>query len=174
MARITDLLASHGRGPKLSELDPKRPRHARYLASMRRKVGDIQRATRRWNTELGRRLLDPKIRLGLALHTTEFQTLQARGETDRLTYRETVKLYSDFAEGYRFITEGRTPVRGNRRRAGDVLIVAMLSATRRRGIWLRDGTDGRAETLINALAEALGINPRTIRRAWERRNARVQ
>ena len=174
MTRIVDLFASHRRGPKLSELDPKRPRHARYLASMRRRMRDIQRVTRRWNTELGRRLLDPKVRVGFVLHTTEFQALQAQCETDRLTYCETVKLYRDFSEAYRFVTGSRTPVRGDRRRAGNLLIVAMLSATRERGMWIRDGTDVKRETLVNALAEAWDINPRTIRRAWEGRKLRVQ
>ena len=174
MARLSDLLASHGRGPKLGELDPKRPRHARHLGRLRRTLRDLARAARRYRIELGKVLLDPKVRVGLLLYTTKFQALQARDETDRLTYRETVERYRDFTEAYGWITGSGSQVRGKRRQAGNLLIVAMLSATHRRGVWLRDGTNVKAETLVNALAEAWGINLRTIRRAWERRNARVQ
>ena len=174
MARISALLTSHGRRPKLSELDPKRPRHARRLGSLRRRSRDLLRVLRRYITEPGKRLLDPEVRVGFVLCTTEFQALQARGETDRLTYPETVELYRDFADAYGWITGSGSQVRGDRRQAGNLLIVAMLSATRGYGVWLLNGTDVKAETLVNALAEAWGIKPRTIRRAWERRNARVQ
>ena len=101
-------------------------------------------------------------------------TTQTYRETDTLTYRETVELYRGFADAYGWIAGSGSQVQGDRRQAGNLLIVAMLSATRGYGVWLRDGTGVKAETLVNALAEAWGIKPRTIRRAWERRNARVQ
>lgn len=174
MARFSDLFANHRRGPKLSELDPKRPRHARHLGRLRRASRDVARAVRRYRNQLGKVLQDPRVQVGFVLGTSEFQALQGRDETDRLTYREAVKLYTEFAETYHGITGSGSQVRGKRRQAGNLLIVAMLSATRGRGVWLRDGTDVNAETLVNALAEAWCINPRTIRRAWEGRNAHVQ